>query len=212
MLIISEHEQRTPKWFADRLGKATGSNASAILAKGKTKGSESTTRRNYRFQLALERITNQSNESDFTNSHMQRGIEVEPFARMAYEVMTGNMIEEAGFSWEENTMYGCSVDGFVENRKGIVEIKCPIPAIHYKYIEDYKVPDDYLPQIWHNIHTTGAEFCDFISYNENMPEKLKLFVFRYTPTFEEMDAYTKALKTFLDEVDTLTKQILQKAE
>ena len=73
MLIISEHEQRTPKWFADRLGKATGSNASAILAKGKTKGSESTTRRNYRFQLALERITNQSNESDFTNSHMQRG-------------------------------------------------------------------------------------------------------------------------------------------
>ena len=126
--------------------------------------------------------------------------------------MTGNMIEEAGFSWEENTMYGCSVDGFVENRKGIVEIKCPIPAIHYKYIEDYKVPDDYLPQIWHNIHTTGAEFCDFISYNENMPEKLKLFVFRYTPTFEEMDAYTKALKTFLDEVDTLTKQILQKAE
>ena len=212
MLIISEHEQRTPEWFADRLGKATGSNASAILAKGKTKGSESTTRRTYRFQLALERITNQSNESDFTNSHMQRGIEVEQFARMAYEVMTGNMIEEAGFAWEENTMYGCSVDGFVENRKGIVEIKCPIPAIHYKYIEDYKVPDDYLPQIWHNIHTTGAEFCDFISYNENMPEKLKLFVFRYTPTFEEMDAYTKALKTFLDEVDTLTKQILQKAE
>jgi len=211
-LIISANEQGTPEWFVDRLGKATGSNASAVIAQGRTKGSEATTRRNYRFQLSLQRITKKISEENFTNKHIERGNELEKFARMAYEIQSGNMIEEAGFCYQDGKQYGCSVDGFVDNRKGIIEIKCPIPAIHYEYIEENRVPPNYYAQVIHNILTTGAEYCDFISYNEDMPEKLKLFVFRFVPTKDELAAYEKALDQFLTEVDLLEQQILEKAK
>lgn len=212
-MIISNHQQGTPEWLSDRIGLATGSKADVITAKGRTKGSESTQRRNYRFQLALERITGKSCEKHFTNDHMERGKELEKFARMAYEIKTGEIVEEVGFCIsEDNYGYGCSVDGFVEDRKGIVEIKCPIPAIHYEYIENNNVPMDYINQIIHNMIVTGAEYCDFISYNEDMPDKLRLFVFRFIPTEDQIDEYSKELVKFLEEVNKLTEEIKGRSE
>ncbi len=211
MLIISNHEQGTPEWFADRLGKATGSNASAVTAKGKTKGTEATTRRNYRFQLALERITGKPTEAMYKNSHMERGNELERFARMAHEIETGEMVEEAGFCYQDGTMFGCSVDGFMQGREGIAEYKCPMSAIHYGYMQENKVPNEYKSQVIHNLLTTGAKFCDFVSYCETMPEKLKVFVYRYEPTQSELDEYQDELNQFLVDVEKLTQEIELKA-
>jgi len=211
MLIISTHEQGTPEWFADRLGKATGSSASAIVAKARTKGAESETRKKYRYQLALESITGGQVIEHFSNRHTERGNELEQFARMAYEVRTGEMVEEAGFCYQESQNFGCSVDGFIGDKKGIIEIKCPLALIHMGYIQDNCVPSDYLPQVLHNILTTGAEFCDFVSYNEMMPEKLKLFVFRITPTKEQMDEYQAQLDQFLLDVELTKTEIALKA-
>lgn len=212
MLIISSNEQGTPEWFKDRLGKVTGSKADAVVAKGRTKGSESTTKRNYKFQLALERITGQVVENDFTNKHMERGKELEKFARMAYEVQSGNMVEEAGFCYQKDSQSGCSVDGFVDDKKGFIEIKCPIPAIHYQYIQGGTVPNEYIMQVIHNFLVTDAEYCEFISYNESMPEKLKLFVYRFYRPVELIREYQIELGQFLVEVDYLTKEILEKAK
>ena len=85
-LIISNNAQGTPEWFKDRLGKATGSKASVICSKGRTKVTESTTRENYRYQLALERINGVSGEVEFTNRHIERGKELEEWARKSYEL------------------------------------------------------------------------------------------------------------------------------
>jgi putative phage-type endonuclease len=212
MLIISQHEQKTPEWYADRLGKATGSHAQEIQAKGKTKGTEATTRKNYKFQLALERITRKIPEDTFTNKHIERGNELEKFARMAYEIKIGNMVEEIGFCYPDGKMFGCSPDGFIDNRMGLVEIKAPIPKIHYSYIQDNKVPNEYYWQVLHNVFVTGCKYCDFISYNEDMPEKLKLFVFRFTPTDQELKDYETELIAFVNDVDALTKEILDKCK
>lgn len=210
MLIISNHEQGTPEWFADRLGKATGSNASAVTAKGKTKGTEATTRRNYRFQLALERITGKPTEAMYKNAHMERGNELERFARMAHESHIKEMVEEAGFCYPDGQMFGCSVDGFI-NDDGISEYKCPMSAIHYGYMQDNKVPNEYKGQVIHNLLTTGRKFCDFVSYCETMPDKLKLFVFRFEPTQAELDEYQTELNQFLVDVEKLTQEIELKA-
>lgn len=212
MLLISNYDQGTPEWFADRLGKATGSKANAILAKAKTKSGESTVRRNYRFQLALERVTRKPVELSFTNSHIERGKELEKFARMAYEIAYGEIVEEAGFCYLEGSDFGCSVDGFTNDRRAIIEIKAPIPAIHYGYMQDGGIPSDYLPQVLHNILTTGAEYCDFISYCETMPERLQLYVHRFQPTKTELMAYKVELDIFLEEVKHLTNEILEKAQ
>jgi hypothetical protein len=40
-----------------------------------------------------------------------------------------------------------------------------------------------------------------------MPEKLKLFVFRYEPTQAELDEYKAELDQFLVDVDSLAQQI-----
>ena len=210
-LIISTHPQGSPEWLNDRLGRATGSRAADILAKGKTKGSESTTRRNYRFQLALERVTGKQQGQVFVNEHMARGTELEPFARQAYELQSGNMVKEAGFCYQEREKFvGCSVDGMVDDH-GIIEIKCPSAPIHYSYLEGGVLPSNYKPQVLHNLMTTGRVWADFISYNPDFPEKLQLLVVRYHLDGNELIEYQDELNQFLVEVEDLTDEILRKA-
>lgn len=210
-LIISAHSQGTEEWLNDRLGRATGSRAGDILAKGKTKGSEAVTRRNYRFQLALERVTRKQQGQVFVNDAMARGTELEPLARQAYELHSGNMVKEAGFCYpEKETAFGCSVDGLVDEY-GIIEIKCPSAPIHYSYLEGGVLPSAYKGQVLHNLLTTGRIWADFVSYNPDFPEKLQLFVVRYHLDSNELIEYQEELNQFLVEVEDLTDEILRKA-
>ncbi|KAA1013220.1 YqaJ viral recombinase family protein [Paraburkholderia panacisoli] len=205
--ILSEHAQGTPEWKADRAGRATGSKASAILAK--VKSGEAATRADYRVQLALERLLGEPCEDEFTSRDIQNGIEREPFARMAYEAKTGLFVQEAGFAYWEKLMVGCSVDGFAEQRqrKGFVEIKCPKSKTHLEYLTGNRLPPVYKPQVLHNFLITNADFADFISFDPKMPEKLQLFVFRVERDDEEIRAYEAELRQFLIEVDATHKQL-----
>ena len=208
-MILSEHAQGTDGWRLDRCGKATGSHAAEILSKGKS--GESVGRRNYRFQLACERLTGKVQESGYTNKHMERGNEQEPFARMAYEAATGNMVHEAGFAYLGSLPAGCSVDGFIDD-DGIAEFKCPIPAVHFGYLHAGKVPTDYDAQITHNLYITGRAFCDFASYCEDMPEKLRLFMIRVVRDEEAIKAYEKELLLFLADVAALELDMRERAK
>jgi hypothetical protein len=205
--VISEHPQGSPEWKADRTGRATGSQASAILAK--IKSGEAATRANYRVQLALERLIGEPCEDEFTTQDLRNGIEREPFARMAYETKTGLFVQEAGFAYLETMMVGCSVDGFAEQggRNGFVEIKCPKSKTHLEYLTGGRLPPTYRPQVLHNFFVTGAEFADFISFDPKMPEKLQLFVFRVERNEEEIREYEAELRQFLLEVDATHKQL-----
>ena len=210
-LIICAAEQGTPEWLADRLGKATGSKADCILAKGRTKGTESKTRSSYIYQLALERITGKSGDYTKVNEHMARGTALEPEARALYEMQTGNLVEQIGFAHHEGEQFGCSIDGFIHDRQGIIEIKAPIHTIHWRYIERNEPPADYIPQMMHNLFVTGARYCDFVSYCEAMPPKLRLFIVRYQPSPEMLMAYGAELFDFIGEVDALETKIKLKA-
>lgn len=205
--LLSAHEQGTPGWFKDRAGRATGSMADAVFAKGKD-NTEAVTRRNYRYQLACERLTGRPAISDFANRHTDRGNEQEPYARAVYELALDLSVKRAGFAYWPGLAIGCSVDGFVTHsqRQGFIEIKCPLPAIHVEYLEKDRVPPIYKKQILHNMLVTGCEFCDFISYNDELPEPLQLCVVRVEQheLQAEIDEYEAALMQFLTDVDELT--------
>jgi hypothetical protein len=205
--ILCDQPQGTIEWKCSRAGRATGSKASAILAK--IKSGEAATRADYRIQLALERLLGEPCDDEFTSRDIQNGIEREPFARMAYEERTGLLAQEAGFAYWETLMIGCSVDGFVEDRgrKGFIEIKCPKSKTHLDYITKNRVPPEYVGQVTHNFFVTGAEFCDFISFDPKMPEKLQLFVFRQERDEEALKAYEIELRQFLIEVAETHKQL-----
>ncbi|HKT98608.1 MAG TPA: YqaJ viral recombinase family protein [Paraburkholderia sp.] len=210
-LIVCEHAQGTPEWLADRAGRATGSRAKDILAKIKT--GEAAARRNYRVQLATERLTGKPQESGFVSKEMQWGTDQEPFARMAYESATGNLVTEMGFIYLPNIMAGCSVDGLIEegDRTGVFEAKCPLSATHVEYLVSGKLPTEYKPQILHNVYVTGADFADFVSFDPRMPEKLQLFKVRWERDEAEIKEYEAELLDFLSGVDRVHKSLSELA-
>lgn len=166
--LLSEHPQGTPEWREARAGKATGSMADCIVAKIKT--GEAAARRDYRVQVVTERLTCAPAEDGFVSKDMLWGTEHEPYARMAFEAETGELVQEAGFAYLPDVAAGCSVDGFVGD--GIFEAKCPKSATHIKYLMADKLPAEYVPQVTHNLWVTGAAFADFVSFDPRMPEDL----------------------------------------
>jgi putative phage-type endonuclease len=196
-------EQRTEEWFAARLGKVTASRVADVLAK--IKSGESASRKNYKMELVVQRLTNKQGES-FTNAAMEWGTEQEPFARMAYEAHTGTFVKEDGFV-DHPTIegFGCSPDGIVG--EGLIEIKCPNTANHIETVLENKVPSKYIPQMQCQMACTGAKWCDFVSFDPRVPEDLQLFVVRVERDQEYIDAMEVEVKQFLSEVLDLFNQL-----
>lgn len=202
---VITHPQRSPEWFAARLGIATGSRASDILAK--VKSGEAACRRNYRAQLVAERLTGAPQEDAYVNDDMQRGIDLEATARMAYEAASGVVAEETGFLLADDMPAGCSLDGSVDGFAGIVEIKCPRVANHIEYLRAGKLPAKYVPQVTHNLLISGAQWCDFVSYCPALPPHLHLFTVRVDRDEKAVKAYEEELLAFLAEVEAETEEL-----
>ena len=196
-------EQRTEEWFAARLGKVTASRVADVLAK--IKSGESASRKNYKMELVVQRLTNKVGES-FTNAAMEWGTEQEPFARMAYEAHTGTFVKEEGFV-DHPTIegFGCSPDGIVG--EGLIEIKAPNTANHIETVLENKAPSKYIPQMQAQMACTGAKWCDFVSFDPRVPEDLQLFVVRVERDQEYIDAMEVEVKQFLSEVLDLFNQL-----
>jgi putative phage-type endonuclease len=196
-------EQRTEEWFAARLGKVTASRVADVLAK--IKSGESASRKNYKMELVVQRLTGKAGES-FTNAAMEWGTEQEPFARMAYEAHTGTFVKEEGFV-DHPTIegFGCSPDGIVG--EGLIEIKAPNTANHIETVLENKAPSKYIPQMQCQMACTGAKWCDFVSFDPRVPEDLQLFVVRVERDQEYIDSMEVEVKQFLSEVLDLFNQL-----
>ena len=196
-------EQGTPEWHQLRLGKVTASRVADVLAKIKT--GESASRKNYKMELVVQRLTGKPQES-FTNAAMEWGTEQEPFARMAYEAHTGTFVKEVGFI-DHPTIegFGCSPDGIVG--EGLIEIKCPNTATHIETVLENKAPSKYIPQMQCQMACTGAKWCDFVSFDPRLPEDLQLFVVRVERDQEYIDSMEVEVKQFLSEVLDLFNQL-----
>lgn len=196
-------EQRTEEWFSARLGKVTASRVADVLAK--IKSGESASRKNYKMELVVQRLTGKQGES-FTNAAIEHGVTNEPFARMAYEAHTGTFVKEEGFV-DNPTIegFGCSPDGIVG--EGLIEIKCPNTATHIETVLENKAPSKYIPQMQCQMACTGAKWCDFVSFDPRVPEDLQLFVVRVERDQEYIDSMEVEVKQFLSEVLDLFNQL-----
>lgn len=195
---ILDCEQRSEMWFAARVGRLTGSSAAAMMTE--IKSGEAAARRDLRVRLALERITGRAQENEFTTSALQHGIDTEPAALGIYEAMTGQILERTGFLSLDSVQAGCSLDAFVNGRKGIVEAKCPKSATHYEYLKTKQIPKPYRWQCLHNMWVSDAEWCDFVSYDDRFPEHLQYLCVRMERNASEILTYATAAGRFLAEV------------
>ena len=196
-------EQRTEEWFNSRLGKVTASRVADVMAT--IKSGKSATRRNYRMQLVCERLTGKKEES-FTNSHMERGIELEPIARSLYEMDSDRFVSEVAFVAHPTIeMAGCSPDGLV-GEDGLIEIKCPTVANHIETLTTNSAPSKYIPQMQFQMACTGRLWCDYVSFNIELPDHLQLFITRVLRDDKYITNMEKEINLFLNEVsETVTK-------
>jgi putative phage-type endonuclease len=173
--MIEMMDQGSEEWFTIRIGKVTASRVADVIAKTKTGYSAS--RDNYMAQLVCERLTGQKGES-FTNAAMQHGTETEPLARAAYEALRDVLVDEVGFVPHPTIeMAGASPDGLV-GEDGLIEIKCPNTATHIETLLSQTVPGKYNTQMQFQMACTGRKWCDFVSFDNRLPEELQLFVTR----------------------------------
>lgn len=196
--------QGSPEWFEQRMGKATASRISDILAKTKT--GYSTSRENYSVELALERITGKRQEF-FTNDAMKWGTETEPLARAAYEARTGAIVDEvAMIDHPTILMSGASPDGCID-ADGLIEIKCPNSATHLKTMLSGKPDAKYITQMTWQMACTGRQWCDFVSFDPRFPDHLQIFVKRIERDELVITAMETEVAKFLDEVKLMVDQL-----
>jgi putative phage-type endonuclease len=191
-------EQGSDEWLRIRLGKVTASGVADVLAK--TKSGVSASRGNYLIKLALQRVTGQIEES-FTNDAMQWGIDNEAQARVAYEVRSGNFVDQVAFVDHPTIKwFGASPDGLI-NSNGLVEIKCPNSSTHWSYIKADEPPMKYYIQMQAQMACTGRMWCDFVSFDPRMPDRSKLFIKRVLRSNEFISDMENDVQQFLDEVE-----------
>lgn len=168
--------QGTPEWFAARVGCLTASRAGDLMARTKTGPSAS--RANLLTQLAVERLTGTPVDT-FQNGAMQRGVELEPVARAAYEANKGILVEEVGFILHPSIpRVGASPDGFVGD-DGLLEIKCPSAmAKHLDALRSGAHAVEYRWQLQHQLWVTGRSWADVVSFDPRWPEHLQLAITR----------------------------------
>lgn len=176
---ISDAEQWTAEWLAERAGKITGTRLGDTLPTYGKNGKETETSRKKRQNLIYELIAEKLAPLPevYTSFWMDRGKEMEEIVKKIY----GEKIENVGFvSRTDVDWFWISPDGIIRDENGritrAVEIKSPAPKTAIKYILDDKIPEEYFWQVVHYfIVFDELETLDFVVYNPDFyAEELRI--------------------------------------
>ncbi|MDI6777572.1 MAG: YqaJ viral recombinase family protein [Patescibacteria group bacterium] len=195
---LHQIDQRSEDWFEIRRGKMTASNAQSIASNGK--GLET-----YIYSLLAEKYSN--NREIYTNSDIERGIELEDQARMTYEIER-EKVEQVGFI-ELDELVGCSPDGLVGEDGGL-EIKCVNDTNFFKVMVNGKnaIDTKYIWQAQMCMYVSGRKWWDIVFYNTNFDRNM--LVFRITPNVERQEKIKVGIekgKELINELETKYKKI-----
>ncbi|HAQ86557.1 MAG TPA: exonuclease [Pseudomonas sp.] len=195
-------QQQTDEWFASRLGCVTASRVKDVMAKGRG-GAPSATRQNYMMQLLCERLTGKREEG-FTSTAMQRGNELEPVARMAYELFADAEVTETGLILHPKIEgFGASPDGLILSARGGLEIKCPNTATHVATLQSRKHDPQYEWQMFAQMACAELEWVDFVTFDDRLPDELQYACFRLERDEARIRQMETEIKLFLEELAEL---------
>lgn len=207
--MTQDIEQRTEEWYAARCGSLGASALGDMMAKTKD-GKPAASRANLRAKLVIERLTGVQEDS-FKSAAMQHGIDMEDAARMAYEARTGVFVTQTGLhTHPEIKGTHASPDGLVGD-EGLIEIKCPNSATHIDTLKSKKVPTKYLYQMQWQMRCTDRLWCDFVSFDDRLPENLQMFLVRIHRDDKQIAILEDEVRKFLAEVedDVLALQAME---
>ena len=197
-------EQGSEEWFAARLGRVTASRVADVMVK--TKSGYGAGRANYMMELLCQRLTGKREDS-YTNASMQRGTDLEPIARGRYEIENDVLVDEIGIvNHPTIENFAASPDGLVGD-EGLLEIKCPNTATHVKFLQSGKIPLNYQTQMTVQMLCTERNWCDFVSYDDRLPEHLEYRCVRFELNADRAKEITTQVEIFLKELDELIEKL-----
>lgn len=190
--------QRTPEWYAQRLGKATASRIADIVARTKT--GYSTSRQNYAAELIAERLTGVPT-GGYVSPAMQWGMDQEEAAKALYADRCGLVVDEAPFvDHPEVAWSGASPDGYVDG-DGLVEVKCPLTATHLDTLLGAEISGGHMTQMQWQMACTGRLWCDYVSFDPRLPPRLQLYIRRVPRDLSRILELETEVTTFLSEIE-----------
>lgn len=127
------------------------------------------------------------------------GIRLEADALEWFQDSTGKKVTQVGFAKSKHGDYGCSPDGLLIAENEGLEIKCPQPKTHIRYIRQGVTPEEYLAQIHFSLAVTGADRWHFLSYTEAGVSNLHTVV--------ERDETTERFKQGLEKYNNLFQSV-----
>ena len=193
-LITLDCEQGSEEWLKARLGIPTATGFENIVT---ATGKKSSGQIKYMAELIEESILGLQ-DNTFRSNFMERGNQLEPLARSAYEFITGNdVIQVGGVYLDEHKEVMVSPDGLIPELKKGLELKCPKMSTHIRYLLEGGVPAEYIVQVQANLWVTGYDTWDFVSY---CPEYQKQTIYLFTAKRDEvlMKAFDKLIPQFLN--------------
>jgi putative phage-type endonuclease len=185
-------QQRTPEWYAARVGKITGSRFGSVMALG-AKGQPLQARKQLLQTLALERLTGQAEEIE-TNTAMQHGIDTEPLAKQWFTFAHDLEIIEHGLVVDaQHPFIAVSPDGSIVGDIGTagelpikagIEIKCPVSKrIHMDRLTNgtpenlasgrWEIDHDHYWQMQGQCMVMGWDMVYYVSFHPGMPAGLQ---------------------------------------
>ena len=161
-MIIKQFETEK-EWMENRVGKITGSSLSDIVILRET-GNEKVGF----WKLLAEKL---AKPRDFNENAMERGHELEPIAIDILSEKLGIEFNKSLVMWEreDDNSIAISPDGFTEDLKKAVEVKCKNSAQHIQCYYEKQYPKEHYFQ-----------FLQYFIVNEELEE---LYVVMYDPSF-----------------------------
>lgn len=188
-MTIFNCEQGTEEWLRLRAGRPTASNFDKIVTAAKCDLSKQA--EGYMADLVAESYVPDWNPIK-PSYWMQRGTAMEPEARKAFKDELGlqdNELTQVGFILHAGGVLGCSPDSLIlQDAKPVsgVEIKCPAPNTHVKWVMAGGVPDEHRLQVHGSLVVSGLDTWHFWSYYPGMkPHHVIVYRDEYTAKVEK---------------------------
>lgn len=198
---IPDIQQGTNEWKKDRCGYISASRVHEMMAKGEGKS-----RQKYLCDLATERLTGEPRPDGFKSKRMDQGTELEPEARLLYEICYEEVNQCAFIKHPTIEWYGASPDGII-GKNGGLEIKNRDLTIHYDLLLNRKPPRTAYLQMQAQMSCCGLDWVHYASYNNTVPNNLRLVVVQVDRNQAEINVIEKYVKQFNLEINQLVNKL-----
>lgn len=163
---IYDCEQGSPEWIALRLGMPTASEFDKIVTPKKLEMSAST--RDYAIRLIAEKALGRPMMALDNLEWVERGKLLEPQARRVYEFEHDVITTRVGFITTDDGRFGASPDSLICD-DGVLELKCPAPHTHLKYVLNEELAPEYYLQVQGQMFVAERDYADLVSFSDEMP-------------------------------------------